>query len=187
MSNFLTRRDMKLLLHCSEKMAHPAQTRELDEDENDQPLVRSDCNADSEEDDRPLVQSTSMKEPVEEKRESAARRRVPTQVRRKSGAPLCRDPSTSLEPDVSGNSREQSEEVSIKGRNPDGEALLNIIKMLADEGNWRDLHLKQFHMSAAQFNKRTIHLDIPGRIYDLYQHVVKTCPFCSSTMPRLDK
>ena len=46
-------------------MAYPAQTRELDEDEDDQPLVRSNCNADSEdEDDKPLVQSTSIKEPV---------------------------------------------------------------------------------------------------------------------------
>ena len=31
-------------------------------------------------------------------------------------------------------------------------------------------------MSSAQFKKRATHLDIPGKVYDLYQHVVKTCP-----------
>ena len=42
------------------------------------------------------------------------------------------------------------------------------------------------HMPSAQFKKRTTHLDIPGKVYDLYQHVVKTCPFCNSTKPRPD-
>ena len=66
------------------KSAYPAHIRELDEDEDDKPFVRSDGYADSEdEDDIPLVQPTSRKEPVEEKRESAASRRVPTQVRRR--------------------------------------------------------------------------------------------------------
>ena len=27
-------------------------------------------------------------------------------------------------------------------------------------------------MSSAQFKKRTTHLDIPGKVYDLYKHVV---------------
>ena len=38
-----------------------------------------------------------------------------------------------------------------------------------------------------QFKKRTTHLDISGSIYDLYQHVEKTCPFCKSTKPRPDR
>ena len=42
-------------------------------------------------------------------------------------------------------------------------------------------------MSTAQFKKRTTHLDIPGKIHDLYQRVVKTCPFCSSVKPRLER
>ena len=42
-------------------------------------------------------------------------------------------------------------------------------------------------MSTAQFKKKTTHLDIPGRVYDLYQHVVKTCPFCNLTKPRPDR
>ena len=39
-------------------------------------------------------------------------------------------------------------------------------------------------MSTEQFKKRTTQLDIPGSLYDLYQHVVKTCPFSTSTKPR---
>ena len=42
-------------------------------------------------------------------------------------------------------------------------------------------------MSTAQFKKRTTRLDIPGKVCDLYQHVVKTCPSCKSTKPRPDR
>ena len=56
-----------------------------------------------------------------------------------------------------------------------------------DERNLRDLHLKHHHMSAAQFKKRRTHLDIPGNIYDLYQHVMKTCPFRNSIKPRRER
>ena len=73
------------------------------------------------------------------------------------------------------------------GKNPDGEPLRNITNKLSDERNLRDLHLKHYRMSSAQFKKRTTHLDIPGKVYDLYQHVVKTCPFCNSTKPRHDR
>ena len=97
------------------------------------------------------------------------------------------DPSATLEQDVSGNSRERSEEVSILGSNPDGEALRSIINKLSDVRNLKDLHLKHYHMSSAQFKKRITHLDTPGMVYDLYQHVVKTCPFCNSTKPRPDR
>ena len=77
------------------------------------------------------------------------------------------------------DSRERSEEVSILGSKPDGEALQNIINKLSDVRNLKDLHLKHYLITTAQFNKRTTHLDIPGKFYDLYQHVVKTCPFCN--------
>ena len=30
-------------------------------------------------------------------------------------------------------------------------------------------------------------MDIPGRIYDLYQHVVKTCPFCTSVKQKTER
>ena len=75
------------------KSAYPAQTRELDEEEEeDQPFVRSDGSADSEdEDDKPLVHPTSRKAPIKEKRESAPARRNPTQVRiRKRTSSLAR-------------------------------------------------------------------------------------------------
>ena len=125
-----------------QKLAYPAHTRELDEDEDDQPLVRSDRNADSEdEDDQPLMQPTSRKEPVEERRESVAGRRIPAQVRRRRGPPVWQDPSATMEQDVSGNSRERSEEVSTLGSKPDGDPLRNIINKLFDEKNLRDLHL----------------------------------------------
>ena len=161
-------------------IAYPARTRELDEDEDDKPLVRPDRIAVSEdEDDKPLVQPASREEPV--KRESAAERRVPAQLRRRTGPPVWRDPSATLEQDVSGNSRERSEEVSILGRNSDGEALQNIVNKLSDVRNLKDLHQKHYHMSSAQFKQRTTLLDTPGKVYDLFQHVVITCPFCIST------
>ena len=43
------------------------------------------------------------------------------------------------------------------------------------------------HMSTAQFKKRTTHLDLPGNFCDLYQHVVKTCPFCNSVKFRPER
>ena len=88
---------------------------------------------------------------------------------------------------MSGNLRERSEDVSILGRKAGGEALRNIISKLSDERNSRDLHLKHHHMSSAQFKKRTTHLDIPGKVYDFHQHVVKTCPSCNSSKPRPDR
>ena len=63
------------------------------------------------------------------------------------------------------------EETSIMCKKSEGEALRNIVNKLSDERNLKDLHLKHYHMSTAQFKKRTTHLDIPGRIYDLYQYV----------------
>ena len=87
---------------------------------------------------------------------------------------------------MSETSRERSEEVSSLGRKSDG-ALWIIINKLSDVRNLKDLHLKHYYMSAAQFQKRTIHMDIPGKVYDFYQHVVKTCPSYESTMPRPDR
>ena len=87
---------------------------------------------------------------------------------------------------MSGNSRERSEEVSMSGKNLDGEALRSIINKLSDERNLRHLHLKHYHVSTAQFKKRTTHLDIAGKFYDIHKHVVDTCSFCNSTKPRPD-
>ena len=79
---------------------------------------------------------------------------------------------------------ERSEDVSSVGRNSDGETHQKIINKLWDVRNLKDLHLKHHHMYSAQFKKRTTHLDILGKVCDLYQHVVKTCPFCNWTNPR---
>ena len=86
-------------------------------DDDDKPLVRSDHAADSEdEDDKPLVQPSSRKELVEEKRESATERRTPAHLLKSKEPLVWRDPSATLDQDVSRNSRERSEEVSILGR-----------------------------------------------------------------------
>ena len=77
MGGLLTRRNIAL---SEQKSAYPAHTRELDEDEDDEPLVCPDRTTLSEdEDDQPLVQPGSRKEPVKEKRESAAERIIPAQ------------------------------------------------------------------------------------------------------------
>ena len=87
---------------------------------------------------------------------------------------------------MSGTSRERTEDISGLGENSDGEALQKIINMLLDVRNLKDFHLKHYHMSSAQCTNRTTHLDILGKVYDLNQHVVKTCPFCNSRKPRPD-
>ena len=57
----------------SEQKSYPAHTQELDDDDDDEPLVSPDRSAASEdEDDKPLVQPASREEPV--RRESAAER-----------------------------------------------------------------------------------------------------------------
>ena len=98
-----------------------------------------------------------------------------------------RDPSAALEQDASVTSRERSADVSCLGKNSDGQALQNIINKLSDVRNLKDLDLKHYHVSSAQFKKGTTHLNILGKVYDLYQHVVKTCPFCNSTKSRPDR
>ena len=42
-------------------------------------------------------------------------------------------------------------------------------------------------MPTAQFKKRTTHLDISWKNDELHQHVVKTCPFCTSVKPRPER
>ena len=167
------------------KSAYPARAQELDDDEDDKPLVRPDRTAVSEEedeDDKPLVQPTSAL-----KRESSAVHRVPTPLRKRKGPPVGRDPCATPEQDVSGTSRERPEDISSLGKNSNGEALQKITNKFLDFRNLKDLHLKHYHMSSAQFKRRTTHLDFPGSVFALYQHVVNTCPFCNSTKPRPDR
>ena len=101
-------------------------------------------------------------------------RRQLLQCEEEIGPPVWQDPAATLEQEVSRDSRERAEDLDKK---TDGEALRDVVNQLSDEGNLRDLHLKHYHTSTAQFKKRTTHLDIPGKLNDLHQHVVKTCPF----------
>ena len=112
------------------------------------------------EDDQSLVQPASRKELVKEKCDPAADRRNPAPVRTRKGPPVWQDPTVTLEQEVSGNSRERSDDVSVLVRKPEGEALRNIINEVSDERNLRDLHLKHYHMSTAQLKKRTTHWHI---------------------------
>ena len=89
--------------------------------------------------------------------------------------------------DVSGNSRERSKEVSSLGKNSDGEALQNIINQLSDVENLRDLNLKHYHMSSAQFRREQLTWIFLERFMTFCQHVVKICPFCNSSKPRPDR
>ena len=163
----------------TEKSVHPVHSPELDEDDDDKPLVRPDHACVSEdEDNKPLVQ-------LELK--TALELVTPPRVRKRRGSPVWRDPSAPVEPDASRNTRERSEEGSILGKNPDGEALRNVINKVLDDRNLRDFQVKHYRTSTCQFKKRTTHLDLPGKVYDIYQHVVKTCPFCNGTKPRPDR
>ena len=94
------------------KSAYPAHSQELDDDEDDKPLVRPDGTIVSEEDegDKLLVQPTSVLN-----RESSAKRGVPLPVRSRKGPPVWQDPSETLEQDVSGTSREPSGDISSLG------------------------------------------------------------------------
>ena len=58
---------------------------------------------------------------------------------------------------MSGTSPERSEDVSSLDKNSDSEALQKITNKLSDVRNLKDLHLKHYHMSTAQFKKRTTH------------------------------
>ena len=45
------------------------------------------------------------------------------------------------------------------------------------------LHLKHYHMSTAQFRRRTSELYLPEGVYRLYDGVVKDCEICQKTKP----
>ena len=164
MNDLLTRRDCQKIRESS--------SFELDKYYDDKPFVRPDrASVCEDEDDQLLAQPESRTEMMKEKRELVEERSMPTPLRKRKGPPVWRDPSATMEPHVSGNSRERSEEGPIWGKNPDGEALRNIINELLDERNLRDLHLKHHHMSTSQFQKRTNYLDLPGKVFDIFQHV----------------
>ena len=87
----------------------------------------------------------TRKELVKDKCDRVAdRRSLHQSVRRSKGPPVLQDPTVTLEQEVSGNSRERSEDVSGSGRKAEGESLRSIMSMLSDERILRDLHLKHY-------------------------------------------
>ena len=63
-------------------------------------------------------------------------------------------------------------------------AMNELIAKLEKESYLEDLHKKHYHMTVAQFKKKTTHLPLPGRVYDLYDRVVKKCKFCNEAKPK---
>ena len=169
-----------------ERSARPTKNAQELDDDDDKPLVRPDRSAvseDEDEDDNLWCNLLTKK-----KRRSVNLLQDAEFLHRyeEEWTSIWRDPSATLEQDVSGTTRERSEDVPTLGKNSDGETLQKITNKLSDVRNLKDLHVKHYHVSSAQFKNRTTHLDIPGKVYDFYQHVVKTCPCCNSTKPRPD-
>ena len=62
-------------------------------------------------------------------------------------------------------------------------ALKRIHDRLRDTGELVKLHLKHYHMSTANFRKRTTELQVPADIYELYDNVVRSCESCQRFAP----
>ena len=98
------RRHVNLCNVRAKKKAYPANTQDLQGDEDDGPLVHSDHTVISDdEDDHPLVQPVERKEPVKEKSDPAADRRSLAPAQRRKKPPVWQDPTATLEKEMSGN------------------------------------------------------------------------------------
>ena len=58
-----------------------------------------------------------------------------------------------------------------------------MLEKLRSDVELYKLHVKHYHMSAAQFRRRTSMLGLPGEIYDRYDRIVKSCKICSTSVP----
>ena len=58
-----------------------------------------------------------------------------------------------------------------------------MLEKLNDEVELYKLHVKHYHMSPAQFRRRTSMLGLPGEIYDKYDRIFRTCRVCSTSVP----
>ncbi|CAE7673933.1 unnamed protein product, partial [Symbiodinium microadriaticum] len=56
-----------------------------------------------------------------------------------------------------------------------------MLEKLNDEVELYKLHVKHYHMSPAQFCRRTSMLGLPGEIYDKYDRIFRTCRVCSTS------
>ena len=61
--------------------------------------------------------------------------------------------------------------------------LVKLRQRLSKRTELLKLHLKHYHMSSAQFRRRTSELYLPEGIYRLYENVVKECETCQKTKP----
>ena len=58
-----------------------------------------------------------------------------------------------------------------------------MLEKLNDEVELYKLYVKHYHMSPAQFRRRTSMLGLPGDIYDTYDKIFRTCRVCSTSVP----
>ena len=58
-----------------------------------------------------------------------------------------------------------------------------MLEKLNNDVELYKLHVKHYHMSPAQFRRRTSMLGLPGEIYDKYNRIVKGCRVCSTSVP----
>ena len=58
-----------------------------------------------------------------------------------------------------------------------------MLEKLNNDVELYKLHVKHYHMSSAQFRRRTSMLGLPGEIYDKYDRIVKSCRICSTSVP----
>ena len=62
-------------------------------------------------------------------------------------------------------------------------AYQRMLEKLRSDVELYKLHGKHYHMSPAQFRRRTSMLGLPGEIYDRYDRIVKSCKICSASVP----
>ena len=58
-----------------------------------------------------------------------------------------------------------------------------MLEKLNNDVELYKLHVKHYHVSPAQFRRRTSVLGLPGEIYDKYDRIVKGCRVCSTSVP----
>ena len=58
-----------------------------------------------------------------------------------------------------------------------------MLEKLNNDVELYKLHVKHYHMSSAQFRRRTSMLGLPGEIYDKYDRIVKGCRICNTSVP----
>ena len=56
-----------------------------------------------------------------------------------------------------------------------------MLEKLRSDVELYKLHVKHYHMSPAQFRRRTSMPGLPGEIYDRYDRIVKSCKICSTS------